>query len=1104
MSENPQAKKVAPEAHPSVAIQHSGFFVLRTPLLPMDDFLRWSELPSGLTPARAQDRTAIPREAWRAEVELLRAKLRLIIERPEILQALFIASPSLSSSVKYWLTAPDSKKGLQAERSLVRYFARMCGRSTPFGLFSGCSVGHIESDCDRPESELVLECREKYQPTSRLDFDYLFALTTALRNDSALVKELVFWPNASLHRIGDVWHYVESRGLGSRRSHHLVKVYNDDYLQKVIERARAGRRFAELIEFLQTISDGPDEVSEEEAGAYVSDLIQSEILVPSLTPLVTGDSPLDDILAQLSRLPSGTHVATVLRSVKDRLVALDEEGLRASPADYSALADDLKSLPAEVDVARLFQVDMMKPFRNGILPKAAIDEMASAVDLLSRVGQTSEPEDISTFRDAFVHRYEHAWVPLLDVVDEESGLGFGTSPGWANPPILRGINLAGRSDSDGAAAEFKSLLLRRVVGQCADGINELALEKADLPEASAASDCLAGAFYLNVQLVAESMVALRKGEFRVVIRNVGGPPGAALLGRFCHADPELSEHVRRHLRAEEAQDVDAVYAEIVHLPEGRVGNVLYRPVLREYEITYLGRSGASPAQQIPASDLLVSVTPGGEIVLYSQRLSRRVIPRLTNAHGYMNPRLPSVYRFLCYLQHQGARGVPVFSWGSLDSLDTLPRLRVGRVILALARWRLSQQEIKKIDRGDRYLCFLAVQEWRQRRGLPRWIVLKLNDQHLPVDLDNVLSVDAFIHTLKRTQEAMLQEMYPSPEDLCISGAEGRFHHELLVPFVRRPTAMQQQIRSFTSPLQLPAAPLIRTRPPGSEWLYVKLYGGPAALDDVLVRAATPLLERAYAAGLMSRWFFVRYTDPHVHLRIRFQTRSDSLSRELLALVSVSFNPLLDSGRIWKIQFDTYEREIERYGGTEGMLAAEDIFCADSEAVLSILSSLSDDKGAALRWQLALLGVDKLFSDFGFSLAERRDFVGHRRDTHLPKFRAGEETKRRLGEKFRAERHNLDQVLKNASVADEPFNLACQRFADRSGAICKVVERLRELSATGKLLVRTSELAATFAHMHINRFVHTSSQPAHELVIYDFLYRIYDSWLARGARENSAE
>src|SRR5205807_7013034 len=104
-------------------------------------------------------------------------------------------------------------------------------------------------------------------------------------------------------------------------------------------------------------------------------------------------------------------------------------------------------------------------------------------------------------------------------------------------------------------------------------------------------------------------------------------------GRFCHAGDQLCQLVRAHLAAEEAVHPDRVFAEVVHLPEGRVGNILSRPVLRSYEIPYLGRSGAPPSRQLSLSDLLVSVQ-GERIVLRSRRLGREVIPRLTTAPNH--------------------------------------------------------------------------------------------------------------------------------------------------------------------------------------------------------------------------------------------------------------------------------------------------------------------------------------------------------------------------------------------------------------------------------------------------------------------------------------
>ena len=61
---------------------------------------------------------------------------------------------------------------------------------------------------------------------------------------------------------------------------------------------------------------------------------------------------------------------------------------------------------------------------------------------------------------------------------------------------------------------------------------------------------------------------------------------------------DLIRRVREHLRGEEAHKPDVAFAEIVHLPEGRLGNVILRPVLRGHEIPFLGRSGAPPESQL--------------------------------------------------------------------------------------------------------------------------------------------------------------------------------------------------------------------------------------------------------------------------------------------------------------------------------------------------------------------------------------------------------------------------------------------------------------------------------------------------------------------------
>ena len=113
------------------------FFVLRSPLLPYDDLAAWS---SGLAAPGATDDAEQLTAALAADRTVLRARLAEIVARPEVRDALYVASPDLDGSFDDWLADPESRRGRRVERALVRYLERMAARATPFGLFAGCVV----------------------------------------------------------------------------------------------------------------------------------------------------------------------------------------------------------------------------------------------------------------------------------------------------------------------------------------------------------------------------------------------------------------------------------------------------------------------------------------------------------------------------------------------------------------------------------------------------------------------------------------------------------------------------------------------------------------------------------------------------------------------------------------------------------------------------------------------------------------------------------------------------------------------------------------------------------------------------------------------------
>lgn len=1073
------------------------FFVFRTSLLPLDEFQTWSD---GLEAPAALDDSTRLEEAFARDRALLRERLSTIMSRPEVWDAVFVASPDLDKFLDSWRREPDTKRGRNTERALVRYFSRMAGRATPFGLFAGTSVGRLGSD-----TKLLIAGRAQYRRHTRLDMDYLFALVDTLGRDPSLRNLFSYRPNSSLYRAAGRVRYVESRLDGKNRSYHLVAVEETDYLEATVASAREGATPVTLAEALVT-----PEVSFADATEYIGQLIESQILIPDVALAVTGPEPIHPLVNQLSEHADTTHTAGLLSQTRAELAAIDGAGLGVEPQRYRAVADLLESLPAKVELSRLFQVDMFKPAPDATLGEGVVAEIAHGVELLHRLAVRPPADVLTRFREAFVERYDQREVPLIEALDEEIGIGFGT--GGMAEPLVRDLVFPPADEETTTDSARQSFLLRKLSEALQHGAQEIVLEPRKLEEIKTKDPLpLPDAFAAMATLVSPSQEALARGDFRVVMNSTIGPSGASLLGRFCHADESLRASVERHLRAEESFQPDAVFAEIVYLPEGRMGNVLSRPVLRDYEIPYLGRSGAPPERQISLTDLHVSVR-GERIRLRSASLQREVIPRLTSAHRYSSGSL-GVYRFLGMLQQQGIRGWLRWDWDTLSSAPFLPRVTMGRLVLSLARWSVRKEELRLLSESQGAARFRAVQLWRAERQLPRLVALADADNVLPIDLDNALSVESFVHLTREREAVVLTELLPGPDELCAQGPEGRFVHELIVPFVKIKDdgggigVEIEEDHSFhpSSLIPHPSSfiphPFPRRFPPSSEWLYVKLYTGVATVDHILRDLIRPLVDEALTSGAADSWFFIRYDDTDWHLRLRFHGAPKNLLTKVFPAIHAAVAPLMDDGRVWRVQLDTYEREVERYGGAEGMVLAERLFHIDSDAVLEIVEMLEPgDGGADERWRLALRGIDSLLTDFNFNVEVKHIVLKQVREAFAREFRVDQNLRSQLSEKYRRDRKNLESLFNPAPNEDSPLSPGFAVLRHRSERLTHIIAELKSCEQSGRLSLPLMELMPNYIHMHVNRLLRTDHR-AQEMVLYDFLTRFYESQVVRTRSED---
>ncbi len=1046
----------------NIGFRASGFFVLRTPLVSFDELVAWS---SGLESHAADDRSFVGMQTT------LRERLREYVSRPAVQEALFLASPVLHAEIAKWSSKAAAPYAQKIERALVRYFTRMASRPTPFGVFSGYSIGTLGH-----ETDIEMAPAEAHRRSTRLDGDYVQSLANELAQVPAVRAHLSFRPNSSLCMVAGRLSYAKRTAIDG--DYVLVSVEPHDYIIETLQRAANGARLSELAAAL-VVADS--DIDESEATEFVQELVTDQLLICDLVPRVTGGEPLDDLIAQLQRIPDASSLVAKLESARTSLKDLDAARIGAGTARYFALSEALTPIAEAPNPARMVQVDLLCTAQRATIGNEVVDEIARAVELIRRFTRKPAFDDpMAYFRRRFEERYGTREVPLLEVLDEDAGIGFGdsTAPNSDPSPLLAGVPFPSLVREQRAQFGPQEQHVLRLCERAAiSGEQKVELTEEDLAALSVPDPSpLPDAFSVLAAVAAPSSAAFTTGEFSVRVGIVTGPSGATLLGRFCLGDPQLTRHVVDHLRHEEALRPHAVFAEVVHLPEGRIGNVICRPTLRDYEIPYLGRSGVAGNKQISASDLLVSVR-GETVVLRSQVLDCEVEPRLSSAHNHAARGL-SVYRFLCML---GRQHVGRLAW-RLPSVEIgfVPRMYSGRVVLSLARWRLTQEELNDVctSRGAKQVA--AMQALRALRRLPRWIVMSEADNKLPIDLDNALAIEGFAHSMSNRDVIEVEELWPSPDQLFVRGPSGRFTHELVVPFVRTDSVPQpEQPRRVSQPSR------VRRFAPGSDWAYAKLYCSEPSADAVL---RGPIRQLVAALPAHASWHFVRYADPDAHLRFRVRADREWLWRNFVPLLHGELASDLSSGRIWKLQLDTYEREVERYGGPAGIELAERLFCVDSASCLELLVD-PDAANIDERWHFALRGIHTTLIDLGLSLKERLALATDSRIQLGNEFAVDVAVKRSLGAKYRAVRDTVENVLRRT---EHPHAVILSR---RSAALTDVIAELKHAETRGALTMPIAELAKSFVHMHANRVLR-SAHRAQELVLYDILQRSYDSEAAR--------
>ncbi len=1017
------------------------------------------------------------------------------IDESVFAEALYLSTPALYDECQKHLIKPltDAKELKKLNISLYKYQTRASHRCTPFGLFAGLGIGNWDN-----ENNITLnaDLKETLKRKTRLDMNVLFSLAQELVKKEYIQPHLKFYPNTSIYKVGEAYRYIEYYYNNNRRFHKINRVDFTEYLQFILSESKKGLTKAEISNLLIS-----DEISLEEATPFVDELIASQIIIHQLEPTVTGNDYFDVLFLNLQQLqasqPSNElqQVIELLAQV-NLLIKVNDEAVFNAITTYKHIHAQLKTLLPELSETNLFQTDLYKTPTAKTLHSDLQKQLTDTITFLNKISPPNKNSTLDEFKKRFTARYEDYEIPLLIALDTESGVGYPNNDTAGVNDLVEGVFAMGdaNNESDIKWNMLQSYLLKLITDSIKDNKKVIELTEEDFKNIDYSKGNLPSTFSVMFKVINAT-------SQKIDLNSIGGSSAINLLGRFAGGDEHLGNIVNNIAEFEQAQHPDKILAEIVHLPESRTGNILARPSFRKYEIPYLAKSTVDDALQIKVENLTLKVK-GDNIILFDTQLQKEIIPRLGNAHNFSYNSLP-IYHFLCDLQNQYvAKPYVGFNWGALaNQFDFLPRVEYKNTVLSSAKWTLRKNQLeplqdkKKLD-ADKITAFFDLQKKIQ---LPNRFLIVEADNELLIDCTNPVAVDTFIDNIKHKNEITLEEYLFEDEHALVKDSNGNSYTNECIAIVLNPT----ETKTTTQPeIKVNTFISKQTFALGSEWLYYKIYCGAKTADYILTEKLKPIADKLIDEGVIDKWFFIRYSDPDIHLRFRLHFLNFDKYGYALQLINEELEPLMGNHSIFKIQTDTYKRELERYGDNS-MELVEQLFTNDSIFVSDMLAMLDAESGSTLRWQMAIRSVDELLTDFKLTPEEKLNLIDRLNTSFFNDHGGKKELKVILDTKFRTLRKQVEDVLNKTNETEKEYYPLIEALNQRTVANKPTIEILLQLDKAKELQLSLFDLLASVLHMNLDRLFMGRNR-TNEFVVYDLLFRYYKSSLARIKSESKKQ
>jgi thiopeptide-type bacteriocin biosynthesis protein len=939
---------------------------------------------------------------------------------PEVLQrSEFRLAVRLASTVFYNIL---QNKGFRYDQlsekeihTLRKYYNRMSFRATPFGCFATVSVLQWSS------REEDIRLADNHNVSAAVTADWTFAQ----HGDAA--KYLRLFKNPLLYRLGRSWRYIAGEPDPAGTYNFTLQELDAVKLNNTLFKKMGKGIDPESLAFWVAGQTGA-EINE--AADYIRYLTEEQVLIKDPGRYLI--EPAGDL-----KIQTGAIAAVPLSSMADGHF----------PGPVYPLLD--------------------RPLLSGGPGPVGRQKLAEVVQSLSDISGPASDPALVAFVSAFIRRFDRQRVPLMEALDPDAGISYddsnlAVSDAWGDTGFNT-IGVVTEKPMTGWGVLHRLLFSLWKPGNVNHTPQPIRITSAQLSAIRENS----------APLPSTLGVLFRTTTDGLTIEGISGASATQLIGRFSL----LSGGALLQGEAMAAHEVrcnpEVIFADISHQSDEHVDNINRRRQLYPFEICLNTVSGLPQDAQIWPDDLFLSVRKG-ELILESQRLKKRIIPRLSTAFNFRRSRLP-IFNLLCALQYQGLKAITVPRLERLfPEMTAYPRLYLEDVILTPATWVFTKVQLQLLTGKLSDEVGRALNDFRGHWALPAHITLGGTDQQLVFDLTDQLDRTCFLQEISGKETVTVREYLAS--DKTIRAGSDPLAGQYLAYLTHRDMVYRapDEVWKVTSRAK-------RSFQPGSEWLYLQIFCTPLSANRILSDVVKPVVERMRKT--YKTWFFIRYDEDGNHLRLRFKLAPAENAR---ILMGVNFRLKITGlqSLVQNIRTETYRPELERYPFSL-MPGIENVFETGSELILW-LAGLEKQEDMLVP---GLVTARMMLEQYGYNLKGMLHLSALISENFIKETGDRKQLRIELNDLFRRRKTEIAQAFSGAGWFFDLRELWLP-FVKSVGSLAKESSGLPEPAR--------QRLIADLIHMQLNR-TFSEHQRRHEMSVWYCLHKYLKGIQAQSAK-----